>query len=122
MKTIKISEDYARIIISRYKTDGAPGTPSGQEFRAQFLEPLFTDPNNTEKVKLDFDGLFGWIPSSMAEVFITLGYRYGKEAVLSRIEFVTTERYSLIKKALQYIDEGDKIRGQKSTFEKGQGV
>ena len=63
MKKISIANDFSVFPGGREPIDGPF---SGQEFRDNFLLPIFT---NNEKVIIDFDGVRGYGSSFLEEAF-----------------------------------------------------
>ena len=101
MITINIANDFTDTPGPRYKTDGEY---SGEEFREKLLEPKFLDAkNNNKKLKIDFDGGYGYLISFLEEAFGGLARIYGSDSVLQILEFKSDEEETLIEKVKSYI-------------------
>jgi hypothetical protein len=98
--TISIAKDYSRTPGFRFITDGPY---SGEVFRKKFLEPHFTNPENTEKVTIDLDGVAGYATSFLEEAFGGLARLFGVEITLKRLEFISDEEPMLIDEITSYI-------------------
>lgn len=101
MITINIANDFTDTPGPRYKTDG---DFSGEEFRETILEPKFLEAkNNNKKLKIDFDGGYGYLISFLEEAFGGLARIYGSDLVLKILEFKSDEEEALIEKVKSYI-------------------
>ncbi len=77
---------------------------SGEEFRQKYLEPAFnTILQKKGKLIVNMDGTIGYGTSWLEEVFGGLSRIYGKEDVLSKLEFVSEEEPYLIEDIIDYI-------------------
>lgn len=101
MITINIANDFTDTPGPRYKNDGEY---SGEEFREKLLEPKFLEAkNNNKKLKIDFDGGYGYLISFLEEAFGGLARIYGSDLVLQILEFKSDEEEALIEKVKSYI-------------------
>ena len=87
-RTIKIS-DFSKTPGSRYKDEG---DFSGQEFREEVLEPIFSEIINSNDILIvNLDGTIGYGTSWLEEVFGGLARKYGNKLVLNKIKLITNE-------------------------------
>lgn len=101
MIMINIANDFTDTPGPRYKADG---DYSGEEFREKLLEPKFLEAKkNNEKLKVDFDGGYGYLISFLEEAFGGLARIYGSSSVLETLEFKSDEEEALIAKVKSYI-------------------
>ena len=103
MRTIFIAKDFSVYPGGRTPADGPY---SGEEFRENFLMPIF---KTNEIVCIDFDGVRGYGSSFLEEAFGGL-IRNGisKEQIYSQIKFKSTKE-SIISEIIKYIDLAAKI-------------
>ena len=102
---IKVSEVYTDTPGGRKKTDGPF---SGEEFRERFLEPLFTDRNDTDLIEVDLDGCEGYATAFLEEVFGGLTRLFGEEAVKARIKIISEDEPLLLDEIKRYIANANK--------------
>lgn len=108
MKVINIAKDFSPFPAGRH-TDEGPY--SGEAFRVQHLMPAL---DSGEKIKIFFDGGFGYGSSFLEEAFgglIRTG-RYKKQDVLKRMEFVSEEDPFLVSEIESYVK--DAVRESKN--------
>lgn len=99
--------DFSKTPGSRYRDEGKKAH-SGQEFREEILEPNFkTALTNNLKLIIDLDGTIGYGTSWLEEVFGGLTRSYGKEKVLSTLDFKSEEEDYLIDDIKQYIENAE---------------
>lgn len=95
--------DFSKTPGSRYRDEGQKAH-SGQEFREDFLEPLFKENlNNNEIILVNLDGTIGYGTSWLEEVFGGLARIYGTEKVLKKLEFISEEEEYLKDDIKDYI-------------------
>ena len=100
--------DFSKTPGSRYRDEGKKAH-SGQEFREDILEPNFKLAiSNNLKVHVDLDGTIGYGTSWLEEVFGGLTRAFGKNQVLSLLEFKSEEEDYLIDDIKQYIEDAEK--------------
>ena len=99
---IRIAKDFTDSPGGRSKY---AGEFSGQEFRETFLEKHFKDSTYNYKIRIIFDGAYGYATSFLEEAFGGLARIYGKERVIERLEFVSQEEPLLIDEVKAYINE-----------------
>jgi hypothetical protein len=109
MDSIKIRVcDFSKTPGSRYRDEGKKAH-SGQEFREDILEPNFKLAiSSNQKVHVDLDGTIGYGTSWLEEVFGGLARAYGKNQVLSILNFKSEEEDYLIDDIKQYIEDAEK--------------
>ncbi len=109
MDSIKIIVcDFSKTPGSRYRDEGKKAH-SGQEFREDILEPNFKLAiSSNQKVYVDLDGTIGYGTSWLEEVFGGLARAYGKQKVLSLLDFKSEEEDYLIDDIKQYIEDAEK--------------
>lgn len=104
--TVKVC-DFSKTPGSRYRDEGKKAH-SGQEFREEILEPNFKIAlENNQKLLIDLDGTIGYGTSWLEEVFGGLTREYGKEKVLSTLDFKSDEEDYLIDDIKQYIKDAE---------------
>jgi len=101
MHKIIIKEYFTATPGSRYIKDGPF---SGEQFRDEFLEPLFTDKDDDSPIKIYLDGTEGYPSSFLDEAFGGLSLKYTKERVINRMTFISEENPILIKEIERYIE------------------
>lgn len=103
MKEIKINvKDFSITPGSRYRDEGQKAH-SGQEFREEYLEPIFENKHDDSIVVVNLDGTIGFGTSWLEEVFGGLARKYGKDLILKRITFISNEEPYLIDDIKEYI-------------------
>jgi hypothetical protein len=104
--TIRVC-DFSKTPGSRYRDEGKKAH-SGEEFREDILEPNFKIAlANNQKLHVDLDGTIGYGTSWLEEVFGGLTRAYGKEKVLSTLDFKSEEEDYLIDDIKQYIKDAE---------------
>lgn len=101
--TINIANDFSKTPGARTKKEGPH---SGQEFREKFLEKYFSDPSKPSLVII-LDGADGYATSFLEEAFGGLARQFGRDEVLSRIQFISHEDSILIDEIKGYINEAN---------------
>ena len=103
---INICRDFSDTPGARFKTEGAF---SGEEFRDSILEPTFLEAQSKkEKLLINLDGSYGYPTSFLEEAFGGLSRKYGAEAVLNVLSFVSDDEPSLIEEIVGYIRDAKK--------------
>lgn len=98
---IKISQDYSEILGARNISDGEY---SGEDFRERILIPKFLEAKEKkEKLIIDFDGGYGNPVSFVEEAFGGLARKFGTDAVLETLEFISNDEESLVREVVEYI-------------------
>lgn len=98
-------KDFSITPGSRYRDEGIKAH-SGQEFREDFLEPIFKEIiNNDEKITVNLDGTIGYGTSWLEEVFGGLARIYGKKIVSEKLIFISNEEPYLIEDINEYIKD-----------------
>jgi hypothetical protein len=102
MENIKVNvKDFSITPGSRYRDEGLK-SHSGQEFREDYLEPIF-EKNNGSVIIVNLDGTIGYGTSWLEEVFGGLARKFGKDLVLKQIDFISNEEPYLIADIREYI-------------------
>lgn len=101
MARISIATDFTRTPGARFKSHGPY---SGQEFREQFLEPLFRSGADTAIISIDLDGVSGYATSFLEEAFGGLARIFGRDTVKARVEFFSEDDPTLLTEIASYID------------------
>ena len=84
-------KDFSKTPGSRYRNEGLKAY-SGEEFREDFLEPLFLEAlNENKKLLVDLDGTIGYGTSWLEEVFGGLARKHGS---------ITVKKLIIIKRIL----------------------
>ncbi len=102
MKKINIAKDFTPTPGGRFKSDG---THSGELFRERCLEPLFENGEPTEKIRIVFDGSYGYPSSFLEEAFGGLARKVGISQVLKWLEFSCEDEPLLTEEVEKYIKE-----------------
>lgn len=104
MKEIKVNvKDFSITPGSRYRDEGVKAH-SGQEFREEYLEPIFLNiENNDSIIIVNLDGTIGYGTSWLEEVFGGLARKFGKDLVQNKIDFISNEEPYLIDDIKEYI-------------------
>lgn len=98
-------KDFSITPGSRYRDEGKK-SHSGQEFREDYLEPLFKEIiEKDEKLIVNLDGTIGYGTSWLEEVFGGLARIYGKKIVSEKLIFVSEEEPYLIEDLNEYIKD-----------------
>lgn len=102
-------KDFSKTPGSRARNEGAKAH-SGEEFREDYLEPLFKKALSTsDTILVNLDGTIGYGTSWLEEVFGGLARIYGKDKVLEKLSFLSYEEEYLIEDILQYINDAEKV-------------
>lgn len=98
-------KDFSITPGSRYRDEGKK-SHSGQEFREDFLEPMFKKVlDSNSKLIVNLDGTIGYGTSWLEEVFGGLARIYGNAKVEEKIIFISEEEPYLIEDLKQYIKD-----------------
>jgi len=93
-------KDFTSAPGGRYKKEG---NFSGEKFREDYLEPLFSNGQN-EPINIFLDGTEGYPSSFLEEAFGGLARKIGdKELVKSKIKLISEDPI-LVREILTYID------------------
>lgn len=98
---INIATDFATTPGARFKKDGPF---SGEEFREEFLEPHFKDPNDDSVIEVYLDGVEGYATSFLDEAFGALARKYTKALCLQRLKLFSDARKMYVEEAMKYIN------------------
>lgn len=97
---VKIT-DYTTTPGGRFKENS---TFSGEEFREKYLEPNLSE----EEIIVYLDGVeYGYPTSFLEEAFGGLARKVGKDNVLSKIKFVSSDKMT-VDEILSYIERAEK--------------
>ncbi len=113
----KISEEFTDAPGGRFRH---LGKHSGEEFRDDILINILNDLKDGEKLILDLDGVYGYPPSFLEEVFggLVRKYNYNFEKIKMKIEFISLEQPERINEINDNIiraeKEREKIQHEKS--------
>lgn len=107
-KSIKIANDFTDFVGHRFRTDGPK---SGQEFREDFLEPLFRDKSISE-IEIDMDDSWNYPTSFLEETFGGLVRIFGKREVENKIKLISRQDTSLIRRINNFIEKAAKDSGK----------
>ena len=112
----KISEEFTDAPGGRYKK---LGKYSGEEFRDDILINILNNLKNGEKLILDLDGVYGYPPSFLEEVFggLVRNYNYNLKKVKEKIDFISLEQPERINEIDDNIRIAEKER-EKNIHEK----
>ena len=116
LKIFKVSTEWSNTPGGRYKIEGKY---SGEEFRDDILEPLYTDSRKEKSILvLDMNGSYGYADCWLEEVFGGLVRKYKEEGIFktTKINFISDEDPSLLDKIAKYIIEADEAI-EKRNFE-----
>lgn len=98
---IKISVDFSDTPGARHRNEGKF---SGEEFREDLLEKKYLEVRQKkQKLKIDFDGGYGYPTSFLEEAFGGLARIYGSSEVLNVLDFISNDEPSLIGEVTSYI-------------------
>ena len=99
MIIIKIATDFSDAPGGRY---AAEGICSGEEFRISILEPKYLEAKEKkDKIQVDLDGGFGYLPSFLDEAFGELARKYKNDNVVDYFEFISFDEPGLIDKIIK---------------------
>lgn len=102
VKKINICNDFSSTPGARHLSDG---DFSGEEFFKKILEPNYLNLEKDQVLEIDLDGTDGYATSFLDEAFGGLARKYGKEDVLSKLKFISTEEPYLIDEIHSYMNE-----------------
>ncbi|MCJ7826486.1 STAS-like domain-containing protein [Patescibacteria group bacterium] len=100
MKIIVVAKDFSDTPGGRFKKDGPN---SGEQFREEVLKPALIGLNESEKIRIDFDGAYGYPTSFLEEAFGGLARQVGAEELLAKVDFKSDEEPNLIEEIKRYI-------------------
>lgn len=101
-KQINIGQDFSQTPGARHISDG---DFSGEEFFNIILEPKFLSLEGDEVLIINLDGTDGYATSFLDEAFGGLARKHGKDKVLGKIKFVSSEEPYLIDEITSYMNE-----------------
>jgi hypothetical protein len=97
------------IVPGTRKRDEGKNAHSGEEFREDFLIPLFREAmKDNKKLIVNLDGTIGYGTSWLEEVFGGLARQFGKTSVQATLDFISDEEPYLIEDIIHYIDHAEK--------------
>ena len=99
-KFINIKKDFTDSPGGRYRSDGQF---SGEEFREDYLEPLFEN-TDVNEIEIDFDGGFGYASCWLDEVFGGLVKKYGYHNVKNKLILISNDEPGLIEDIKKYME------------------
>jgi STAS-like domain of unknown function (DUF4325) len=103
--TLSIAETYTVTPGPRYKDEG---DFSGEQFREDFLEPLFARARNeNKKLVINLDGTLGYGTSFLEEVFGGLARNHKTENVFTTLVIVSNEEPYLVNDIQGYINDAN---------------
>lgn len=108
MQTISIARDYTPYPGGRYRKNGKG---SGQQFREEFLVPLF---QQDRTVTLDLDGASGYPPSFLEEAFGGLVREgYSVDEIKRRIHLTAGPAYEPYKQMIWgYVEKAARLHAE----------
>lgn len=98
---ISVCKDFTQFPGARSR---AHGPFSGEEFREDYLTPLFRDESD-EPIEVDLDGVDGYATSFLEETFGGLVREFGYDAVKRRLRIVSEDDPALLDDIGQYMLE-----------------
>lgn len=105
MASIVICKEFSDAPGGRYIKEG---NYSGEAFREELLLPRFEEAEKKhEKLKIDFDGCFGFGTSFLEEAFGGLVRKYKKRNVLDVIEIVSQEDETVPELICKYVKDAE---------------
>ncbi len=87
-KTIRICSDFTDAPGARYRSDGPR---SGEEFRQEHLEPLFSGRGPAPRVRVILDGAYGYATSFLEEAFGGLARIIGPGQFREHVEIISED-------------------------------
>lgn len=100
---LRVADDFTRTPGPRFRSEGKF---SGEQFREEVLEPLFSRALAADAVIcVDLDGGYGYATSFLEEAFGGLARHFEQQTVLSRFEFKSAEEPYLIDDIRRFIKE-----------------
>ncbi len=99
---INIAQDFSELTGPRFRKNG---NYSGEEFYEDILCPKFKALKDGEKLTINFDGTYGYLPSFLEQSFGELARDFGKEKVMDKLVFVSEEEPGLIEEIMSYINQ-----------------
>lgn len=100
-KVINVT-DYTRTPGGRFRSDGKG---NGQEFREDFIEPIWKD---YDKIIINFKGASGYPSSFLEEVFGGLVRKFGLEEIQSKLVYDYPEDTFVQNEIKDYIERAAK--------------
>ncbi|MCI8749408.1 MAG: STAS-like domain-containing protein [Lachnospiraceae bacterium] len=109
MLTIQICKDFSDTPGGRYICEGEY---SGEKFREELLLPKYNEAEDKgEKLRVEFDGCYGFGTSFLEEAFGGLVRVYKKEKVLDRLVIISKEDETIPGLIEKYVKEAESKRG-----------
>lgn len=85
------------------------GKFSGEAFRDDFLLPKYKEATEkNEKLRINFDGAFGYPPSFLDEAFGGLVRIINKLNILDDIEIISNDDLTIERKIKKYVEEAER--------------
>jgi hypothetical protein len=102
----KISRDFTDTPGGRFKS---LGEYSGEEFRDDILINILNNLKDGEKLTLNLDGVYGYPPSFLEEVFggLIRNYNYNLDKIKEKIKFVSLEQPERINEIYDHIKKAE---------------
>jgi hypothetical protein len=101
MIKIKIATEFSDAPGGRYVHEGPY---SGEEFRKIFLEPIYNQAKESnERIEVDLDGGFGYLPSFLDESFGELARDHKDEDAWERFSFISNDQPILVEDIRLYM-------------------
>ncbi len=108
MLKINIAQDFSDAPGGRYASEGLN---SGEEFRKTLLEPLYLKAKESgEKIEVNLDGGFGYLPSFLDEVFGELARQNPNENVADVFIFISNDEPGLIDDILECMKDKTRLK------------
>jgi len=92
-------KEFTKYPGGRYEKDGPF---SGEQFRKEVLEPVFS---SGENIKIDFSGVLGVPPSFIDESFAEIAKKYGKEKFIATVEILSDDNSNLFKQIMIFVNK-----------------
>lgn len=103
---INFAKDFTDSPGGRYREDGPK---SGQEFRNDYIIPIFQKLKDGEIIYINLDGCYGFPVSFLEEVFGGLARIYGKDEILKKIVWECKDEPNIEKDISEYIFNAVKL-------------
>ena len=107
---ISVANDFSNTPGGRYRS---AGPYSGEEFREDFLEPMFNNLKQDQKIKVELDGCYGYPVSFLEEVFGGMIRKFDTNKVIECILYHCSDEPSVESKIKQYINDAVKQKKEK---------
>lgn len=110
MLKINIAQDFSDAPGGRYSNEGLN---SGEEFRKSWLEPLYSQAKEKgEKIEVNLDGGYGYLPSFLDEAFGELARLNPSENVAEVFVFISNDEPGLIDDIVECMKNKARTRGR----------